>query len=426
MRLLTVLRTSSAMWAAPVALMLPVFYFIVGHGDLEAYHGYAPSVVSHTLLPDYSFAYAVVSGLSAWESGRLVLARVWESAAARSRYRIALDVLAPVVVLGWLMLLLPVAMALIVAHSAPTPAALRPLALALLMCVAHAVIGFGIGLRVARFVAVPLLLVIVWVLTAFSVTYDEMWPRHLSGRYPMGLEFGEVTSMISLVPHILLTGGLALGVALLWSRRATAVLRSTLAAVIAVGGIWGAYAMVHDWGHNAPVLTRQAPMTCVGTAPRLCMPSATAQNIMETREQAASVLERLRGAGVEPIPTLVTDTLQDGGTTGALTSTTLRIPLTEAVETGTVRSRVLNGTVRFSCARPDASDAYAVYMWASEVTGQGDIYRSRLTSAATSDAKAEAAVDLAAGTVSDIRKKSTADQSRWYARTLAHACEQSG
>ncbi|MGP2437390.1 DUF7224 domain-containing protein [Streptomyces sp. JW3] len=424
MRLLTVLRTSSALWAAPVALALPVFYFFVGRSDLESYYDYAPTIVSDVLMPDYSFAYAVASGLSAWESGRIVMARVWDSAAARSRYRIALDVLAPVVVLSWLMLLLPVALSLGFAGTMPSFASLRPLALAFLICAAHAVIGFGVGLRVPRHVAAPMLLVVVWVLTAFSVTYDEMWPRHLSGRFPTNLAFGEVATMVSLVPHILLTGGIAVAVALLWTRRGTFALRAGLAGAVAVSGTLGAYTMVHDWGHDAPVLTSQAPMTCVGTAPRLCMPTATGQNIKAVRQEVVSVLAELQAAGVEPAPALIIDTLQPYGTAQATDPRTVRIPLTEAAKTGTIRFRVLNGAIRFSCPRPDAADAYAAYLWAADVTGQKDAYRTRLAAAARSDTRARAALDQAADTVSEIRKRSTAEQSRWYARTLTDACEE--
>ncbi|MEU4656727.1 hypothetical protein AB0G32_22770 [Streptomyces sp. NPDC023723] len=422
MRLLTVVRTSSALWAAPVALALPVFYFFVGRGDLESYYGYAPTIVSNVLMPDYSFAYAVASGLSAWESGRIAMAHVWDSAAARSRYRIAWDVLAPVVVLSWLMLLMPVTLGLGFADSVPSFASLRPLVLAFLICVAHAVIGFGVGLRVPRHVAAPMLLVVVWVLTAFSVTYDEMWPRHLSGRFPTSLAFGEVATVASLVPHVLLTGGVAVGVALLWTRHGTVALRAGLAGAVAVSGTVGAYAMVRDWGHNAPVLTGQAPVTCVGTAPRLCMPTATGQNIKEVRQEAVSVLAELRAVGVEPAPALIIDTLQPDRTARTSDSRTLRIPLTEAAKTGTIRFRVLNGTVRFSCSRPDAADAYAVYLWAAEVTGQQDAYRTRLAAAARTDARARTAFDQATGTVGEIRKRPAAEQSRWYTRTLADAC----
>ncbi|CAL9570405.1 hypothetical protein SUDANB145_04812 [Streptomyces sp. enrichment culture] len=424
MRLLTVLRTSSALWAAPVALALPVFYFFVGRSDLESYYGYAPTIVSNVLMPDYSFAYAVASGLSAWEGGRIVTAHVWSSAAARSRYRIAWDVLAPVVVLSWLMLLAPVTLGLGFAGSVPSFASLRPLALAFLICAAHAVIGFGVGLRVPRHVAVPMLLVVVWVLTAFSVTYDEMWPRHLSGRFPTSLAFGEVATVSSLVPHILLTGGIAVAVALLWTRRGTLAFRAWLAGVVAVSGTVGAYAMVHDWGHDAPVLTGQAPMTCVGTAPRLCMPTATGQNIRAVREEAVSVIAELRAAGVEPVPVLIVDTLQPDRTAQAPDSKTVHIPLTEAAKTGTIRFRVLNGTIRFPCSRPDAVDAYAVYLWAAEVTGQKDAYRTRLAVAAKTDERARSALDQAADTVGEIRKRPAAEQSRWYARTLAGACEE--
>jgi hypothetical protein len=422
-RLRTTLRSSSALWAAPVALALPLFYLAAGRGELGTSYGYAPSIVSSTLRPVYPFAYAVASGLAAWESAGLTAARVWELAPVRSRYHVAAQALAPVVGLAWLMFLVPVGVALAHAGTLPTVESLRPLAVALPLSVAHAVIGFGIGRRTKRLISVPVLFLATWVLVAFPVAVEPLWLRHLSGGYPMDLQFGEVATLGSLLPHLMLTGGAALAVALGWLRRGTLGLRVALSAVVAVAGTLGAYAMVNGLGANAPVLSGRAPMTCVGSAPKVCMPTATASDISSVRTNAVAVLDDLRAAGVTPTVEVITDNLGDGRHPRASTAKTMRVPLTRAAAAGKVRFAVLSGSVRIPCAQPDLAKGRAANMWAAEVTGQEAAYRARMNlEPEVSDDDSEASLKRVSAAVDKVRAKSSGEQARWYADMINAAC----
>ncbi|GAA1500512.1 hypothetical protein GCM10009787_78400 [Streptomyces bangladeshensis] len=93
---------------------------------LVDYHGWAPAIVADALSPIYAFAYAVASALAAWEIGRLREAAVWVLAPARSRFRIAANILFPVVTLAWFMLILAAALRLIQEDVAPNSTVCAP------------------------------------------------------------------------------------------------------------------------------------------------------------------------------------------------------------------------------------------------------------------------------------------------------------
>jgi hypothetical protein len=242
--------------------------------------------------------------------------------------------------------------------------------------------------------------------------------------YPETLGFGEVASAVSLVPHILLTGAVAVGIGLLWLRRGTRALRVILACVVSLAGVLSAYGMVRDVGYVGPLLTGQASMTCTGKAPRLCMPTATAGNIVTVRQQAVSILQDLRQARVSRNPGVITDTLQEGRYPRPSTATTMRIPLTRAAAAGTVRFQVLSASIRFSCARPDLAKGRAAFLWAARITGEEDAYRDRMAlESEMDDPKSPAGLAQVSTVVDEIRTKSAEEQADWFTRTLAEACE---
>ncbi|MBQ1159668.1 tetratricopeptide repeat protein [Streptomyces sp. A73] len=124
MNLAKQLRLSSALWASPVALGITLFYFHVtftnDYPHTKGEIDYAPEVVSFALSPASALAYAAASALAAWESGRLKESGVWAIAPSRSPYRVAGQVLLPVLLLAWLMLLIPVVGGLVREGIAPT------------------------------------------------------------------------------------------------------------------------------------------------------------------------------------------------------------------------------------------------------------------------------------------------------------------
>lgn len=423
MRLLTRLRAGSIPWAAPFALAVPLFYYFVGGGAPPRNpFGYAPTIVSYALQMTYALAYAVAAGLGAWESGGLRRTGVWDMAAVRSRYRVAAHALVPVIGLSWLMLVLPVAVALWDAGTLPTAGSLRPLAMAMALCAAHAGIGFGVGLRLSRIVAAPLMTLGVWLLVAFSWSTEPFWLRHVSGQFPDSLMFGELAGYTSLLPHLLFTGGILLAAAVLWlplrPSPARAPLLGVCAGTVALTCLGAAVTMTQTWGPVPPLLVGQAPMECVGEAPKVCMPKATARSLAGVRKDTVAALGALRGAGVAASPATVDDALAYGRFPPADTDRSWTVDLTVGARVGDVRYRVVRAAVRFPCARPDGDAGRTVVLWAAAVVGDEEAGLKRMESESDPSVDEHAIREK----VTEVRAMPVARQADWYRTELARAC----
>ncbi|RMI34769.1 hypothetical protein [Streptomyces triticirhizae] len=422
MNIRTLLRTSSALWIAPLALGLILFYY-VAVGQENAFrqdYGWAPTLVSAPLEVAYAFAYGVTAALGAWESGRLRRAAVWELAPARSRYLVAAQVLLPVVGLGWLMLCLLVTLALARAGVVPTPVSLGPLVLGLVLCGAHAVVGFAVGLRAPAVVAAPVLAVLVWLVVATSRATDVPWRRYTLGQYGVTLEFGETATVGSLVAQALPTVALALAVAALWLPLRQ-LLAAALALTVLVAGAGVAHAMTRDWTTD-PLRIDAAPMTCAGQAPRVCMPEATVGDIEAVRTEVVGALDALVALGIAEPPGTVTDSLTDGRRSVASTEETWRLGLTSGERQGTVRYRMVTEAVDFPCYLPEPRAERSVLLWASERTGVAETFWAFLDrDPYVDDAQRELLREIVDGVLAEPDET----QLRWYHEATRAACEAS-
>ncbi|WP_189545541.1 DUF7224 domain-containing protein [Streptomyces gelaticus] len=317
------------------------------------------------------------------------------------------------------MLVLPVSLALGSAAALPTPASLGPLLMAMGLCVAHAVIGFAIGLFVPRAVAAPIMAALVWVLVAFSWSTDAFWVRHVSGQYPTSLMFGELASYGSFAPHLLFTGGIAAGVAALWLPLRPKAIRAALAAATAVLCPVLAVQSVQDWGPNPPLLAGQAAMSCAGKAPRVCIPQASSADPAAVAKEAASVLSNLHAAGFTENPQLVVDRMADGRYPLPSTETTWRVGLTNSIRQGDLRYQLTRAAVRFPCARVDPAQGNAAMLWAATVTGEQGTYNQHMT-----DRGAFPQEKAVRSKVRKVLASSPAEQGKWLSRTLAAGCGQ--
>ncbi|MGP3952178.1 DUF7224 domain-containing protein [Streptomyces sp. 7N604] len=417
MRLGTRLRTSSALRAAPFALALPLFYYFNGSGQppFDPY-GHAPTITSYALAFATSFAYAVASALGAWEAGALKHGGIWQLAPFRSRYRIAAESLAPVIGLAWLMVLVPATLALARAQVWPTVASLGPLGVGLIVSVAHAVIGFAIGLKVPRTIASPVLAVMVWILVAFSRAMDSPWPRHLSGQHAEQLMFGEAATLAGLWPHVAFTGSLALAACLLWLRSRLVAVVTAL--VVAAVGTTGAWAAVKDWDYNPKLAIGQTSIRCLPSEPgsglRVCMPAATSSALPDVRREALSVLEDFRSAGVRRSPSLITDNLVYGRFAVPSTERTWRIPLTKAAKSKQLRFQIVLKTVGFTCSRPDPALRRSAIAWAAHITGTGGDWEKMRQAIGGGPSEEE---------MKRIVELPHHEQAVWFTRTVRDACE---
>ncbi|MFD5574920.1 DUF7224 domain-containing protein [Streptomyces cadmiisoli] len=371
----------------------------------------------------YAFAYAVASALAAWESGRLREAAVWDLAPARSRYRIAANILFPALALAWFMLFLAVALRLIQEGVAPTLDSVRPLLLGVLLCLAHAVIGFTIGLHVPRLLAAPLVTVMTWVLVAFSVTSTQFWYRHVSGQRTDSLAFGEIVPFSSLAPHLLFTGSIAMAALLLWMPIRHGIIRACLATSVAIAGMSTAHGMVERWGPHDPVLSGQAPVQCFGKAPAVCMPKVSAGRLPAVRKQVDSVLSDFRAAGIEASPTFIIDSLADGRRHVGSTPSTWRVSLTHGTKAGNVRYLLVNAAVPFSCVTPDPKLRREALLWAATIAGEGEAYAKQWTHSPEEFDLNAANRDRVYADVKKVRTLSVSKQADWFERTVVTACE---
>ncbi|MFG1811197.1 hypothetical protein [Streptomyces sp. NPDC049040] len=420
MKLTTSLRSGSFFWAAPFVVLLTLVYYVAGEsGPLSAYHGFAPALVAAPLMTLYSLAYATAAGLAAWESGRLVSGGIWALAPARSRFRVAANALLPVVLLAWLVVVLPAALSLGRTGTLPTMDSLRLPAMAFVLCLAHAVIGFSVGLRVHRVIAAPVVAVGIWVLVSFSRAVQPYWLRHVSGQF-MDLSFGEVPAASSLIAPLLFGCGVAAGIAVLWLPIRIRALRAATALAVAAACTYGGFHIARNWDHDPPLLTGRAPMTCQGTAPEVCMPRGVA-DVGEVRQDAVSVVDSLHGKGAIGIPALITDRLSDGRFPRPSTASTMRADLTTATEHGDVRYAVLTAAVHFPCAEVDLVNGHAALLWGATVTGQVTAYERRIGQEQQTPQMKEAETQVRK-IVATVLARPDQEQGAWFRQTLRSAC----
>ncbi|MFC9259650.1 hypothetical protein ACFT25_07490 [Streptomyces hydrogenans] len=422
MSLLARLRASSAFWFAPVAAALTLLsYFFGSSGPRPGHLGYAPTLVANALGPMYAYTYATAIALGVWESGRLAKSRIWDLAPMRSPYRVAAQALVPVLLLPWAMLVLPVAFALVETGTPPTLDSVYPLLMAMALCVAHTVIGFGLGRHLPHVIAAPVAAVATFVVVGSTVATTVWWKRHVSGQYPEIPRFGEVAGPATLIPHLLFTGGIALAVALLWLPVRLLLPRVALAGAVALAATTGAQHMVQGWGPVPPLQSGHGTLTCVGDAPKVCMAEGAADNIDDVHRAAASVLKDYRAAGLSGPETIV-DARTDGRSPQASTARVWRTGLSQGERSGNVRFEVVRSALRYPCRHPDLVTAQVLGMWAAEVTGEESANAERIRREPELKRFSDAEWSRIRDAVATVRRTSPAQQGAWFERTLSQAC----
>ncbi|MEU8708560.1 hypothetical protein [Streptomyces sp. NPDC048565] len=432
MNLIRRLRAGSTPWAFPLVIGLILLYFFksfaIDYKVPDHQPKYAPSVTSSVLLSFYSLSYAISSSLSAWESGRLKANGVWEIAPSRSRIGIAFNVLAPVVALSWLMLVLPVAMALIATDTAPTLGVLPLLIMAMFVTTAHSVVGFGIGLRVPRLIATPILAVGVFFFISASWSYEPFWIRHISGQFPVDLMFAESANIISLTPHILFIGSFALGIVTLSIPSFSKVSRScitTAACAIWVFGLLAPYAIAKNWGAVPPLSAGNVAMECSEQSPEVCLPAGTGTEAASARAEIVVALEKLKGAGV-PVeaPQSVIDSVVNRRHPVPSTRSRWQLPLIASQQEGTTQLQVVRKVTEPPC-RNSVSDIHArsILLWSAGIVGQQDNYLRQQRLELSNFKNREEIIALEEKRVARVQSMSPAAQLEWYKKERKQACE---
>ncbi|MBN0044420.1 hypothetical protein JS756_09900 [Streptomyces actuosus] len=444
------LRTTSAVWTAPVWVGIVVFYFFHALHLEDPYEEvvggplWAPDQVAQSLFYFYPFAYALTCGLAVWEGGRLRRDGVWDLAPGRSRNRVAAHTLAPVVAAGWLILGLPVAMRLIETRLLPTPAALAPLLLGMGLVVAWAVIGCALGHLTPRLISAPLSAVVVYYLIVETGQVEPVWLRHVSGAPDTVPDFGEQYKALTLLVPFLFTASAAASLAVWWLPATRAVQRRVRSAT-GIGAVVVMVLCAHaasGWGYgDGPISAGHAAARCTGTAPRVCVAETggAGDRLEQVRNEIVRSLGALRQAGVNvTMPETVSDNLLNGRRKKASTRSTWWLPLSQqAGKNGpgmiAVRYGVLLSSVRFPCAFPTSfedgrSAAWVVnhdaaLLWAATVVDADEPYvawrRGEYGGTFQNPDQVLAKVEQRAR---DARKLPAAQQTAWFHAEQAKAC----
>jgi hypothetical protein len=421
---LTLIRSSSALRVAPVALLLVFAYYATDLGDDLRIDplGYSATVVDAVLRNLLPVAFAVASGLAAWEARKLGASGIWRLGAVRSRYTIAAQQLSPVVALAWLLLVLPTLCALVQEQVAPDLPGLTLLAFALVLCVAHGIVGFAVGATIAHIAVVPIVAVTDFLAVGWSTGLETPWPRHLTGLFAGKMMFGELPTAAALAAPLLLAVGSAVAMVLLWapvSRR----LRGAVAGALVLACAFGSFSLVGNWSYIGPRSTGHGAIACAGQSPRICLPEARAEHISALSEEAEATLKTLRRAGLPAEPTSIRDTSLSLRYPEPSTEHDWTVPLGVGEATGTVRYQIAREVVRFDCAPPATGPARQVYYWVSSKVGEADTYLRRLSSEPDFTPRERSRLQDRVG---KVLRLSEARQMAWYETTVAEACQEDG
>ncbi|MEW9339068.1 hypothetical protein [Streptomyces tanashiensis] len=453
MKFRALLRSSSALWTAPVWVGIVAFYFFYALHLQDPYEEviggplWAAEQVALALNYFYAFAYGITLGLATWEGGRLKRDRVWDLAPSRARWRVAGQALAPAVGAGWAILLLPVTMRLIETRLLPTMTAVLPLAMGMGIVCAYAVVGCVLGHVAPRAIAAPVGAVATFYVISKTSTYsDPLWPRHLSGQLSTSVAFGEYYSPTTVLLPLLVAAAVAAAVAAWWSRGPRRLPLRLVAAAAALATLVLSARTASGWGvADGPVTAGHAPARCVGTAPRVCMAEAggAVERLDDVRAEVTGSLEKLRAAGVDvTVPSTVTDGLlyERGSTRPRSTAATWWLSLTAQAEAAGpdgslagVRYAVLLGSVTFPCSFPatitsDAPTAWitnrdAAVLWAAyEVDAQTPYLRWRADEYAQFANGPEVLAKVKERAAKGRALPTAAQRTAWFEQEKAKAC----
>ncbi|MEU0431921.1 hypothetical protein ABZ153_09790 [Streptomyces sp. NPDC006290] len=292
----TVLRSSSASWAAPVVAVF-VLFLLQDSLTANTTHGYwngATGAASYAL----TFVVSACAGAGAWEGSRFSRGHVTHWAPARNPLSVALPILTPIVLLG----ILGMGMALTVsAWSADTGLGTPHPGIVIMWLVmigAATVAGFLAGRLMPPFIAVPLSLLATFCITAYPASIEPLWIRHLVGGAMFDCcaldqtpDWRALDSTIATALGVLLSG-------LVLIFYSVKVRTSLLACALLVGGLGTGVWLAHDLPAQPFVNRSSSDLVCFGEAPRVCVwPELTSRSVM-IRQSAIAASLRLRDAGL--------------------------------------------------------------------------------------------------------------------------------
>ncbi|MFE3514754.1 hypothetical protein [Streptomyces sp. NPDC059166] len=424
MRIPTLIRSSTALAALVPALALTLSFYVFSTHDQVVYwpYPYAPALVQRSIEQVYALSYALVSAASAWQGARFKESRVRELAPYRRDWAVVSWTLAPVVAVGWLVLLVPVVLAFAERPTWPTPDSLPPLLLGMALCAAHGVIGFVVGQWLKPALAVPVMACAVFLLVSYPHALEPFYLRHMSGEYFAHLGYAETATASSMAGHLLPTLGLAVAVCLL-RVRGHVLLRIVTAVAVCAGATFASYSIVKDWNYNPGVHVTSVGTRCTGTAPEVCLPASAekdAGSIGAEVEGTFAVLKKYQV--VDKPPKRVEEALSYGRFTPEDTEDSVYLLLSTAHREHRVQADIISTYVKFPCEAPQPTLRRAVLLWLEGKTGAMSGYE-QIAAGDPFYSRAQHREVLKG--VAEVSGKSTAEQVAWYRTITRSACEES-
>ncbi|GAB3119356.1 hypothetical protein GCM10027160_33230 [Streptomyces calidiresistens] len=250
--------------------------------------------------PILAFLAPACAGVAAWEGRRATVGLVTGRAPVRSRLRIAVAALWPVLVMGWGGLVTGVT---VVVHQAGN-VALPPvtvLTMWAVMLVGFTAGGYVLGRALPHAGGLALVVVVSWVVVAYPPAMTPYWLRHLTGG---GMTVccvvdAEIAAEARLAPALLALGVAAAAVLLIHTGRRVLPLVTALIPVAV--GLGGAVVLVRDM-EAVPEGPRAEGLRCEGTAPELCLWPEQEPHRERLDDRFSEAYAALTAVGVEVPP----------------------------------------------------------------------------------------------------------------------------
>lgn len=260
------LRTCPAVWVGPVLAVLAML---------------ASSYISVTIPEPYPLALTsagasslflvapVCAACAAWEGGRLRRAGWHALPHVRSTLVVALASLAPVVVVGLIAVALAIAFKFVGASAmaAPDP---RVVAKTIVVLLAHALLGFAIGVRVPSVVAVSSVLLVDYAWMVLPIGLEPLWLRHLNGTWLSCCGLPTDLSPRAFAGVVVVAVGLA-GTAVFLMGQPVDLLRLSLSVVPTAVGVSAGVLLVQGMGPDPVAARDPSVLVCSSGQPRVCV-----------------------------------------------------------------------------------------------------------------------------------------------------------
>ncbi|OKJ08187.1 DUF7224 domain-containing protein [Kitasatospora sp. CB01950] len=295
MRWRTLLRTSIALRVAPALFVWVLAY--VGNVNAWVVEGYWASVTAQSSFL-LGFTAPACAACAAWEGARVRASRVLDGAPVRSAAALAVRRTAPVLAMGLLAVLLPLAVLAPDAAGSPGGPTLSILGIELLVVAAHTALGYAAGQALPTLLAVPLVTVTSFVWMAYPASLNTLWVRQLNGHnLSECCALDQQVSYRALAASAVVAVG-AIAAAALWLAGSAWLLRTAAVAAVA-GALAVGSVLAVPLGFKASVARDESLLRCDSGRPQVCLwpeQRASADDIRAWVDQAHA---QLAAAGVQ-------------------------------------------------------------------------------------------------------------------------------